>query len=121
MLVSKLRRLSTPWSALEITILYKKRFIHFFNSSRFFTYGSGNGINSYRPAFEFVNDAGKNAVVHFIESMSVYIKSGKCMMRNIEINGSRTFHLCKVAHTAKKRIGNTRSSAAAAAYFIGGC
>src|ERR1035437_1285432 len=99
MLVGKLGSFSSAGSALEVTFLYKKRFVHFFNGAGFFAHRSGNGGDSHWSALEFFNDGAENFIIHFIQAVLVHVQRVECVLSNLHIYISITFYLCKVAHT----------------------
>ena len=75
MSVGEFCRFASAWRSHEISFLYQERFVHFFNSSSFFTDGSRDGVETYRTALEFVDDCRQDTIVHIVEAVLVDVKS----------------------------------------------
>jgi len=104
--------------AHQKTFLDEERFVNFFDGSFVFAHSGGNGFQAHRAAFKFIDNGGKDLVVHFIQTVLINVECIEGVFGNFRIDTAVAFNLCKIARTAQQGIGNTRGTAAAAGNFI---
>src|SRR5512138_698121 len=105
------------WGAHQVTFLDEERFVNFFDGTGFFPDSSSDGIDPNRPSFEFLNDGGKDAIVHLIQSVNVDIQGFQGELGNSEGDGSVALDLGEIPDPAQQQVGDTGRSTATAGYF----
>src|SRR5664279_3884452 len=104
---------SSTWRAHEKSFLYQEGFVHVFDRAGFFADSRGDGIEADRTAFEFFDDGGQDAVVHFVQTVFVYIQRAESMFGDAHINDAVPKHLCKIAYPSQQAICNSGSTTTA--------
>src|SRR5690606_15913324 len=99
-------------------LLNQERLIYFLNGSFIFPNGRRNRLQTHRSSFKFVDNGGQNPVIHFVQSVFIYVQGIQRIARNGRIDLTGTFYLRKVARSPKQRVGYTRRSAASSCNFI---
>lgn len=107
MFIRQLCHLASSGGTLQEAFFYQEGFVHFFQRARVFTQSCSNSGQTHRTSLELVYNRAQNLVVYLIQTILVDVQGLQCKTGNLQINSSRTFHLCKVAHTSQQGIGYT--------------
>ena len=110
--VCKLSRLPSARSTHYESFLYKERFVYLFQCALILAYYRSYNVGSDRTTLELCDDRLKYLIVNGIQSPLVNIQGIKGITRDAEVDAAVSHHLGEVAHAAKERIGDTRSTAA---------
>ena len=70
MFVGQFRHFTPARGTLQKAFFYEERFINFFDSACIFTQSCSNGCQTYRTAFELINDGTKYFIVYLIQIYS---------------------------------------------------
>src|SRR5699024_4344091 len=93
------------------------RFINLFDRAGFFAHSSTNGSDSNRSTLKFINNCRKNPIVHFIQSVFIYIQSIERKSRDLKVYGTGSLDLCKISYPPKKGICDPWCSSASTGDF----
>ncbi len=117
--VGQVSRNSSPLGAHYEALLYEERLIYFFESSLVLTYCSSNGIGPDRTSLEGIDYGAEYSVVYRVETAGIYLEFVKCIFGYTEVYTAVSHNLGEITDSAKQRIGNTRSAAAAHSNLVG--
>src|SRR5690606_38346808 len=96
----------------EVTFLDQKGLVDFLNGSFVFSDRSGDGFQAYRAAAEFLDNGGKNLIVHFIQSVFIHVQRFQRILRNGGIDLTGALNLREVTCAAQQGVDNARCSPA---------
>ncbi len=82
--------------AHQVAFHNQERFINFFNGSRVFTHRGCNGSKARPAPPEFIDDGGKDFIVHFVQPVFIHIQGCQGILGNGQIDGAVSFYLGKI-------------------------
>src|SRR5690606_22797008 len=92
--------------------LNKERFIDFLNSFCLFSHRRGDGSDTHRTTFEFLDDGCEDTIIHLVEAVLVDVEGIQRELSDSFVDDAITLDLRKVAGTSQEVVGDTRSAPA---------
>lgn len=80
MFIGQFRYFTPARSTLQETFLYQERFINLFDGACIFTQSRSNSRQTYRTAFEFIDNRTKYLIVYLIQTILVMLSASSAKL-----------------------------------------
>src|SRR5215831_8083052 len=117
MLIGKLSRHTTAWSAIQKANLYQIRLNDLFNRILLLVNRGRKCTHTDRTAFELFNNSEQQLPIHFVQAIRVDFHSIQRVVGDLMRNAAVIIDLGVIANPAQKTIYDARRTARAPGYL----